>query len=98
MNAIVEPEDPDALGWEAQGLCRRVETISVDDFFYEGRWQRNSKAQIEHIRRLRTMCKACPVRQLCDEEADRNKEDGFWAGLTAEERKTRRRAHNAKSA
>lgn len=99
MSALVQPPDPDALDWQAQGLCRRIETVGPEDFFYEGRYRnQRSKSCVEHIARLRTICKACPVRQICDEEADRKNEAGFWAGLTADERKRRRRADKAASA
>lgn len=92
---IAPMKEPDTLSpcWQEVALCRRTPGVTIDDFFYNGRWRRGSKAMLDHIERLKALCKACPVRQECDEHAEQFKaEGGFRAGLTWTQRKKRRLA------
>jgi WhiB family redox-sensing transcriptional regulator len=93
MSAELAQCNPDTPNWQDQGLCRRLPDVTVDDFYFEGRFRGESTALERHIQRLRSICAACPVRSACDEAADAaNERDGFWAGLTGEERYRRRKA------
>lgn len=77
--------------WQQHGLCRRLPDITIDDFYYEGRFRDQSENMVRHEERLRSICAACPVRDACDQWADKNEQDGFWAGLTAVQRHRRKR-------
>lgn len=44
-----------------------------------------------HRRVLRALCDACPVLSMCRDHALRHEEYGFWAGMTAKDRRLVRR-------
>lgn len=86
---LTEPRER-VLDWMDDGLCAALTTLAPDDFFYEHRF-RGGQRQANHEARLRAVCNACPVQRECDEFADRTDALwGFWAGVTAEERRKRR--------
>lgn len=82
--------DPDINDWEQYGSCRSLSTVTLDDFFFEGRFKKDSDNEHAHVNRLKAVCAACPVKQECDEFATRTKQEGFWAGLTEEDRRRRK--------
>lgn len=90
MGGLLKDADVLSPHWPEQAACKRATTITVADFFYEGRFRNGSQAMRDHIARLRAMCNACPVQATCDRFADEHDLEGFWAGLTAEERRERR--------
>lgn len=64
--------------------------VGPDDFFYEGRFPPNSKAQRQHIERLRNICAECLVFSDCRAFVNEIRDyEGFYAGETADERRTR---------
>lgn len=79
--------NPD-LSWQADAACAHDKTLTVDDWFPEGKFEKNSQDYQRHIDRLRTICHSCPVEALCLEMALENKErEGFWGGKTSAERR-----------
>ena len=81
------------LDWQTDARCLSSERVQPNDFFFEGdgRFKRGSRAFNEHVKLLRSICNSCPVRRQCDAYADQTGGEGFWAGLTEDERKQRRK-------
>lgn len=66
--------------WHYQAACKGERTIL---FFVN-----DPEAQDE----AKAVCRRCPVRRRClDEALDRNEKHGIWGGLTPEERKRLKR-------
>jgi len=82
--------DPDTNSWQQYGACRTVTTLTLADFFFEGRFKPGSENEKAHISRLRAVCASCPVNEECDNWATRNHEAGYWAGLTEDDRRKRK--------
>ena len=81
-------EHPD---WADEALCRRSQNFTLEDFFYGGRFANGSRAQNEHIARLKALCNACPVKAECDAEAEATEEvEAFRAGVPPTIRRRRR--------
>lgn len=82
--------------WDTQAACKDMDT---NDFYVpsddDRAWGRAS--HIARIPELRAICRACPVRDLCIDDAIRTDDrHGFRGGLTPPERL--RLARKAKSA
>jgi hypothetical protein len=79
------------MEWRSDALCFSPRSaVTLSDFFYEGRLRGANK--LAHERRLRAVCAVCPVREQCDDLAESTEvEDGYYAGVTIEERIARRR-------
>lgn len=87
---ILRPVDETSPHWEAQALCALSTTLTLNDWFPEGQFVKNSRAYAEHVARLRATCRACPVIEQCRERVDHFRiKHGFFAGETASERKFR---------
>lgn len=85
LKSKMKPVDELSPEWQEQGLCRRTPSIKPLDFFYAGRFYSGSKAEREHVGRLRSLCAACPVLSECKQWSFRE-QHGFWAGMTEQER------------
>lgn len=87
--AKFQPQTPalSTTNWAADAACAEM---PHDDFFYEGRFVKNSREQVKHREWLRKICARCPVFGECRTEGDvRHDVHGFRAGETVDERKAR---------
>ena len=65
--------------------------IPVEMFYIE-----SASEAMEFYNQMRKVCRSCPVYMECAEYAIENEHHGFWAGMTATERKQLRgRMHRA---
>ena len=70
--------------WHAEGLCRDHHTPDL--------WHPAS-AKDDAAREAKTICRVCPVRALCADEALNDPTlSGVWGGLTANQRTRMRNA------
>lgn len=75
------------LSWQADGECAKHPWLSLDDFFFDGIYEKNSPEYAGAKERASRVCSRCCVKQTCLEFAIRNKEEhGFWGGKTRSER------------
>ncbi len=88
----VRTEPIDNIFWTDHAACGVGSNVDPGDFFYQGRFRPGSRNLANHVARLRAVCASCPVVRFCDQFAEQtDTKDGFWAGLTQEERSIRRR-------
>lgn len=79
------------LDWQAEGVCSTDKSLGPDDFFFEGKYLRNSPEYRAAVRKAKRACASCPVRATCLEFALEHHQDfGIWGGLTPAERKLKR--------
>lgn len=80
----------DANRWKLDAVCRGDDVDPEVFFPYDSR---NRRVRDERIRRARALCRRCPVRARCLDEADIT-DDHFaiMGGLTAQERGRRHRS------
>lgn len=87
----LRPVDTGSPHWRSQAVCSRHPEVTIEDFFPEGKFRKNSREYRKHIAFLRSLCSVCSVVDECRAEAERwGCKEGFWAGETASERKHRR--------
>lgn len=85
MTARIWPphqDDPPAESWQDRALCAQVDP---ELFFPE-------KHETALAKLAKRVCRACPVRQEClDDALDRGEEFGVWGGLSSQERRRLKR-------
>ena len=72
--------EPLVMDWVDRSACRGMPA----DMFYPAESMHVSPAVVE-------LCAGCPVRGECYDHAMRHEAEGYWAGTTPNERKSRRR-------
>lgn len=71
--------DPEDFSWQELSLCGGLGAAKpelAEIFFSMADKDERIEAQAKEI------CSVCPVREICLEEARRNKESGIWGGRT----------------
>lgn len=80
--------------WRERGACHPLllaKVVTVDDFFPEGQFVKNSPEYKAHIARIKAICATCPVTNQCVEFADlTHQKEGMWGGLTRSQRTAKR--------
>ena len=70
--------------WVTEAACQDTPT----DWWFP---KQTPNSQVDVFRHGRLVCKRCPVQTQCLAHALEHREDGFWAGTTAEDREQIRR-------
>ena len=75
---------PDLQGWRQRGRCRELSFEEVDEIFFPEKHV--------HATAAKNYCRECPVINVCRAYAVFYKEDGFWGGLTANDKREIRKS------